>query len=312
MANSPMPCRRVLPVTVHTIVPGEMSVPTLRNHAAPRRTMPGTLDSVSTLSTSAGAYHPSPPSSANAAPDAECPVRRAVGSTPRRNGGDTLGNAGRPSITSRSPVSSPYRYEPGPSTMRTAMPSVQPAAPISSIAVVEPAALVGERRLGADDHLAGADGVRGDQRPLEHQVRVLQQDRPVLERARLALGGIDHHGRRLRRRGVRGDGAPLQAGGEPGAAAAAQPGIGEQVDEHRRRHRTGGRRAPSPAPDAANEGSGVPVSSRDASGDGGAGIPAAAFCGAGPGCSVITRQCCRSPPRRNPCGWEPGKKRRSD
>ena len=61
MSTSPTPARRVLPVTVHTMVPGDSSVPSVRNHAAPRATMRGTLASVSTLSTSVGGATASPP-----------------------------------------------------------------------------------------------------------------------------------------------------------------------------------------------------------------------------------------------------------
>src|SRR5690606_16011991 len=54
IATSPTPGRRTSPVTVHTIVPGEASVPSDRNHPAPPVTIRGTLASVSTLSTNAG------------------------------------------------------------------------------------------------------------------------------------------------------------------------------------------------------------------------------------------------------------------
>src|SRR5215207_449728 len=49
IATSATPWRGVCPVTVHTIVPGEPSVPTDRNQSAPRARMPGTFASVSTL-----------------------------------------------------------------------------------------------------------------------------------------------------------------------------------------------------------------------------------------------------------------------
>ena len=53
IVNSPTPWRRVSPVTVHRIVPGEDAVPTERYQSTPCRTMPGMLAMVSTLSTSA-------------------------------------------------------------------------------------------------------------------------------------------------------------------------------------------------------------------------------------------------------------------
>ena len=51
------------------------------------------------------------------------------------------------------------------------MPSTQPAPLISSIAGAQPLDLGRERPLGRDDDLVGADGVRRDQRALEHLVR---------------------------------------------------------------------------------------------------------------------------------------------
>ena len=55
MGTSPTPCRCVQPVMVQTIVPGDCSVPSVRNQAAPRLRMRGTLAIVSTLFTSVGA-----------------------------------------------------------------------------------------------------------------------------------------------------------------------------------------------------------------------------------------------------------------
>ena len=62
--TSPTPARRVLPVTVQTIVPGDSAVPSVRNQSAPRLTMRGTLAIVSTLSTRAGGAPVSPPGTA--------------------------------------------------------------------------------------------------------------------------------------------------------------------------------------------------------------------------------------------------------
>src|SRR5918912_4582418 len=42
------------PTTVHTIVPGELGVPMVRNHSGPRERMWGTLESVSALLTAVG------------------------------------------------------------------------------------------------------------------------------------------------------------------------------------------------------------------------------------------------------------------
>ena len=55
MGTSPTPWRRVQPVMVHTIVPGDWSVPSVRNQEAPLSRMRGTLAMVSRLFTSVGA-----------------------------------------------------------------------------------------------------------------------------------------------------------------------------------------------------------------------------------------------------------------
>ena len=58
--TSPTPARRVAPVTVQTSVPGERSVPSVRNQAAPLAMIFGTFASVSTLSTRTGGASVSP------------------------------------------------------------------------------------------------------------------------------------------------------------------------------------------------------------------------------------------------------------
>jgi hypothetical protein len=62
-------------------------------------------------------------------------------------------------------------------------------------------------------------------------VRVVAQDRPVLERARLTLGAVDHDGRGHDIRAVVAHGAPLASRGEPRAAAAAQAS-GLELGDH--------------------------------------------------------------------------------
>ena len=47
-------------------------------------------------------------------------------------------------------------------------------------------------RLGGDVGRLGPDRERRDGQPLEHPVRVVPEQRPVLERAWLALGGVAH------------------------------------------------------------------------------------------------------------------------
>ena len=54
IANSPTPARAVLPLTVHTIVPGDSAVPTLRNQSGPFTMIAGTFANVSTLLASVG------------------------------------------------------------------------------------------------------------------------------------------------------------------------------------------------------------------------------------------------------------------
>jgi hypothetical protein len=52
--SSYTPGRRTSPLSVNTVVPGEVSVPEKRNQSAPRRRMPGRCARVSTLCTTAG------------------------------------------------------------------------------------------------------------------------------------------------------------------------------------------------------------------------------------------------------------------
>ena len=84
-------------------------------------------------------------------------------SMPRTYGGATRGNGGRPSVTSRSAVSSPNRYSPGPATMSSSMPSAQPASRTLGDGGPQPGDLLGERPLDGHDDAVGADRVGGDQ-----------------------------------------------------------------------------------------------------------------------------------------------------
>ena len=81
--------------------------------------------------------------------------------------------------------------------------------------------------LVPDEHPAflGPGREHPEQHALQHQVRLVGQDLPVLERPRLGLVGVAD--RVLRRRGLRRDQLPLPAGREPGAAHAAQPDVGQ-------------------------------------------------------------------------------------
>ena len=86
-------------------------MPSVRNQAAPRAMIFGTLAIVSTLSTSTdGASVSSPAISTWAASPLSAVASASVSTTsttPRRYGGAMRGNGGRPSSASSSPVSSP-------------------------------------------------------------------------------------------------------------------------------------------------------------------------------------------------------------
>ena len=93
----------------------------------------------------------------------------------------------------------------------------------------EPLGLSLVARLGGDVGRLGADRERRDGQPLEHPVRVVAEQRPVLERARLALGGVAHR-EPPARPGVA-DARPLPAGREPAAAPTPQPAVGDHTDD---------------------------------------------------------------------------------
>src|SRR4029453_11042567 len=90
------------------------------------------------------------------------------------------------------------------------------------------------QRLAAhvDRAEVGPDRVAGDDAAFDQRVRVGHHRRDVLAGTRLALVGVDDQvlglgtraGRPLR------DEAPLHAGGKARAAAAAQPGVLDQLD----------------------------------------------------------------------------------
>ena len=93
----------------------------------------------------------------------------------------------------------------------------------------EPLGLALVPRLGGDVGRLGADRERRDRQPLEHPVRVVPEQRPVLERARLALGGVAHR-EPSPRPGVA-DARPLPAGGEPATAPPPEPAVGDHPDD---------------------------------------------------------------------------------
>ena len=73
------------------------------------------------------------------------------------------------------------------------------------------------------------DGEAGDHGALDDRVRVLEEDDVVLAGAGLGFVAVDEHVLGLFR--LLGHEAPLHAGGEAGAAAAAQPGGFHDVDD---------------------------------------------------------------------------------
>ena len=82
--------------------------------------------------------------------------------------------------------------------------------------------------------VAGPGGVAGEDDAFEHLMRVLLHQDAVVEGAGLALVGVDAH---VDRAGmVLGQEGPLEAAGEAGAAAAAQAGRLDRVDDLGRRH----------------------------------------------------------------------------
>ena len=86
----------------------------------------------------------------------------------------------------------------------------------------------------------GVHRTRGDERALDDRVRVRPDDRAILERARLALGGVDDDRGLQQRRFERLDRAPLDARREAGAAASTQSGSHELLDHRLRRDGTCG------------------------------------------------------------------------
>ena len=90
IVNSPTPARATHPLTVHSTVPGDSSVPTSRNQSAPSANATVTWASVSALSTSVGGASVSAyaPAISTCAESPESDVRSAgvstISSTPRR------------------------------------------------------------------------------------------------------------------------------------------------------------------------------------------------------------------------------------
>lgn len=109
--------------------------------------------------------------------------------------------------------------------------SWRPSASNSAIAAAQPPDLRSERRLDGHDDLGRTHCPGSDERTLEHPVRIAADDRPVLERARLTLGGIHDHRSRLDDGATVGHRPPLDSGGEPSPTAPSQPGVGDHADQ---------------------------------------------------------------------------------
>src|SRR5918995_670218 len=141
IGSSATPWRGVWPVTVHTIVPGDSSVPIERNHSAPRARMPGTFASVSTLFARVGGASVARLEQGGlfAVEILGRPLEHAEVDVPRPAGGVDLADRS-----------------------------------------TETLGLGCERLLDRDDHRLGADRERRDERALEHAVRVGPHDRPIL------------------------------------------------------------------------------------------------------------------------------------
>ena len=95
--------------------------------------------------------------------------------------------------------------------------------------------LAHELAANIDEADVGVDGEGRDDAAFENQVRVLLDQQPVLEGARLGLVGVDQHVVRLGL--LLGHEGPLQPRGEAGAAATAQPGLLHLLGDRFRAHR---------------------------------------------------------------------------
>jgi len=87
------------------------------------------------------------------------------------------------------------------------------------------------RILGAtvDDSVVRADGVGADEHALQHAMRIAFEQTAIHEGARIALVSVAHQ-RALERR-LRAHDGPLAPVGNPPAAASAQAGRGDQLDD---------------------------------------------------------------------------------
>ena len=122
----------------------------------------------------------------------------------------------------------------------TSTPSAHPAATISSTAPCSRSISRVNDALVAITTRSARDRERGDQRALDHAVRVGADDRTVLERAGLTFGRVHGDDRGNVGALVRRDRSPLPTGREPRTASPAQAGRIDLVD-HRGRAEPAGR-----------------------------------------------------------------------
>ena len=236
-STSATPARTVSPLTVHTTVPGESAVPSSRNQSAPKRTIPGRLAYVSTLLASVGG--------ATASADGPAISTRAA----ERAAGVDVGLL-LEHLVDALPVGRGQTGERGTAVDHLEQPGLlaeqvllgsgderdrHGGGPAFGVDLgdggLQPGDLPVERGLGGDDHRVGAHRMGGDERTLEHAVRVAAEDLAVLEAAGLALGRVHDHGGSQHRGRVGDDRLPLARGREARAAPAAQAGRTHQLDD---------------------------------------------------------------------------------
>ena len=97
--------------------------------------------------------------------------------------------------------------------------------------MARPMAATGGSMLRADveDDLVGIDRIRGEDRAVDHEVRSVGHERPVLEAGRLALGAVHDDDRPAAR--ALGDRPPLAPDRETGTATTEEAARLEVVDE---------------------------------------------------------------------------------
>ncbi len=210
------------PTTVASSVPGEPAVPIVRNHAAPLARMWTAVASVSTLFTAVGLLSPRPAVGGAVGVPVLPADRHAWRTGPAAYGGRSRGSGSRPSMTSSSAFSSPYRYSSGPSTTEIVRSSEEARPAQLQCRPAQRRRLGGVRRLGGQEDVAGPDGERGDGGALHHPVGVAPHEQAVLEGGGLPLGAVGHDVA-LPLAAV-GDRPPLAAGREAAPAPPAKPG----------------------------------------------------------------------------------------